>query len=171
MPRTAVNAQINHTDKIKIDQPPDIVLDDMDVKNRKPEFVEADASVLEDKEYADLLAFNEEPLTIRIEPSTEKNAATVHPVWCNGKGAECFINGRWREVTWLPVSTEIIIKRKYVAILAGAKVTSVTTEVIQRNEDEENRIHRVTSPLLSFSIIEDKNPRGHAWLTELRRRA
>lgn len=170
MPRTAVNAQLDTRD-IKVTQKPDIILDDdFDPNDREPEIVEAGEDVLK-KDYADALAFAEEPMTIRIEPSTDKNAATVHPVWCNGKGAEVLIRGRWREVTWLPVNTDLIVKRKYVAILCSAKIDQVLTTVVERpGDDPENRVQRITTPVLTFSVIEDKNPRGHAWLTGLRQR-
>lgn len=167
MPRTAVNAQILHTDDIKIAQKAPLV---GDLSDREPEIVQADESVLSDKDYADELAFNEEPITIRIEPSSEKNASTVVPVWCNGKGAEVLINGRWRSVTWLPVNTDLIVKRKYVAIMMAAKIDRIETVIIKRMDDEENKINRVTTAVCTFSVLNDPSPRGRDWFIALRQR-
>lgn len=166
MPRVAVNSQLD-TDKIKITQKPDLI---GDLKDREPEIVQADESVLTDEDQVNELQFNEDPITIRIEPSAEKNASSVHPVWCNGKGAEVFMQGRWREVTWLPVNTNLIVKRKYVAILMSAKIDRIETHVVKRMEDEENRVSRFTTPVCTFSVIHDPNPRGADWFMQLRSR-
>jgi hypothetical protein len=92
-------------------------------------------------------------------------------VWCNGRGAEILINDRWRECAYLPVGQVITTKRKYLEIIIRAKVDTVHTEI--RNMDSErpdNRVQRFTSPVSSFSIIEDRNPKGAAWVSEIRRR-
>ncbi len=124
-----------------------------------------------DKDYAAELAFNEEPLTIRLQPSSEKNAAMSMPVTVNGKPAEVYQNGRWMEVGYLPVNTTLTVKRKVVEIIARARIDTVNTEIIgPETADPRNQIRRNTSPLHSFSILEDKNPRGRAWLTELMNR-
>lgn len=123
------------------------------------------------QDYLDELAFMEEPVTIRIEPSNDKNAAGAFPAWCNGKAAEIFENGRWHEIGYLPVGRELIVKRKIVEIIVRAKVDTVHTQIIgQDSERPNNVINRFTSPVHSFSIIEDRNPRGPAWVSELRRR-
>lgn len=168
MGRTAVT--FHTSDLGGPEQKPDIV-GDAALADREGEIIEADASVLQ-KDYTDLLAFMEEPVTIRIDPSTDKNAATMVPVWCNGKGCEVLIEKRWREMPngYIPVNTNVTIKRKYLAILAGSKIDSVETVVVEHpNQDPDNRVRRVTTPTCSFSIIEDRNPRGHAWLSDLRR--
>jgi hypothetical protein len=123
------------------------------------------------QEYFDELAFMEEPVTVRLEPSSDKNAAGAFPVWCNGKGAEIMLGNRWCECAYLPVGQVLTTKRKYLEIIIRAKVDTVHTEI--RNMDSErpdNRVQRFTSPVHSFSIIEDRNPRGAAWVSELRRR-
>lgn len=117
------------------------------------------------------LAMLEEPVTIRLEPSSDKNAATSHPFWVNGKGAEVFINGRWCEITYLPVGMMLITKRKYVGVVVTSKVDTVLTKMQNMDgERPENIVQRHTSPVMSFSIIEDANPRGPAWFAELRRK-
>lgn len=164
MPRSAVNKQL-HTDDVKIDQKPAIIENE-----RAEEIVQADESVLRDMDYVNELKFNEDPVTIRIEPSSERNASSVHPVWCNGKGAEVFIRDRWREVTWLPVNIDLIVKRKYVAIMMSAKIDRVETQIIKNMDSEENRVNRITTPVCTFSIVNDPNPRGRDWFIQMRQR-
>lgn len=160
MPRRAL-----HTDDIKIEQKKDVVT----AADRDGEIVIADKPL--NKDYADELQFNEEPVTIRLEPSAEKNAPSAFPVWVNGKGCEIFENGKWRELAYLPVGRVLTIKRKYVEVIIRAKIDTVATEVKEpESETPNNVIKRFSSAVHSFSVIEDKNPKGAAWLTELRRR-
>ena len=123
-----------------------------------------------DNTYLADLAMNEEPVTIRLEPSSDKNAATAHPFWCNGKGAEILISDRWCEITYLPVGVVLVTKRKYVGIIAGANTDAIHTRMTDMDgERPGNTVQRFTSPVMSFSIIEDANPRGAAWVTAIRR--
>lgn len=124
-----------------------------------------------DPEYLVELAFMEEPVTIRLEPSADRNAISRFAVWCNGTGAETFSNGRWSSIGWLPVGQVIIVKRKVLEIIARAKVDAVHTEVREpESERPHNAVQRFTSAVHSFSVLEDRNPRGAAWLGEMRRR-
>lgn len=117
------------------------------------------------------LAMGEEPVTIRLEPSSDKNAAPSQPVWCNGKGAEVWIRDRWVELTFLPTGVEMIVKRKYVGIIIGAKIDTVRTDVRGiESERPNNVVERFTSPVCGFSILHDANPRGAAWVAEQRRK-
>lgn len=174
-----------HSDSIKIEQKPNFVLKkpgqpaearsdgdvEMDSLSERPaEIVIADPSVA-DADYQAELAFMDEPVLIRLEPSTEKNASNLFPVWVNGRGADLFINGKWVPVAWLPVGQEITVKRCVLEIIVRAKVDTIETDIIENpGQDPENRVKRFTSPVHSFSVIEDKNPRGAAWLREVRRR-
>jgi hypothetical protein len=124
-----------------------------------------------DATYMADLAMLEEPVTIRLEPSSDKNAATSFPVWVNGKGAECLINERWVEIVYLPVGMSLTIKRKYLGVIVSAKTDAVTTRIVDMDGERPNNVvSRNTSPVHSFSILEDANPRGAAWVAELRRR-
>ncbi len=119
-----------------------------------------------DEAYLAELAFYEEPVTIVINPSNHKNAASIFENWSNGTRAEMFINGRWVQVGDLPVGKRITIKRKIVEHIIRARVESVQTD----HEDAtvaspRNRIVRTPSQVHSFSIVEDKNPRGADWLS------
>lgn len=125
-----------------------------------PEVLQAD--------YTDALRFNEEPVTIRIERTGEKNPARVVDLWCNGKGAEAIVNGRWVELGALPIGVPVTTKRKYVEILARSKVDAIETRVENRDSERpDNLIDRSTSSRAPFSVIEDRNPKGAAWLTNL----
>ena len=118
------------------------------------------------------LQFMEEPVTIRIIPSGAENAPTAFPFWVNGKGAEVFQRGRWEEVTYLPVGRELTIKRKVLELVIRQKVTNVRTPASMSAEGEhpDNTVTRTTSAVCMFDLIEDRNPRGVAWLAEMRRR-
>ena len=115
------------------------------------------------------LAFNEEPMTIRLERSSEKYAPPTVPVWCNGKGAEVLNpDGKWVEITYLPVGQILTTKRKYVEVLVRAKPEDVRTvhedATVERPRNQLIRNSRSAFPL---SVIRDENPKGHTWLTQL----
>ena len=125
------------------------------------------------KDYLGELEFMEEPVTIRLEPSADKNAATAFPIWVNGKGCEVWNENQKKfiEMPYLPVGEVLTVKRKYVEVLIRAKIDTVQTDVIDRDSERPNNVvKRFTSAVHNFSIIEDRNPIGAAWLTELRRR-
>lgn len=156
-----------NTAEVKIEQAAPIET----AADRLNQVVAGDESILEDKDHAERLAMGEDPVTIIINPSNEENAPTSYPAWVNGKGAEVFLNGQWTPITYLPVGLELTTKRKYVEVLARAKTDNIRTVHDSANvERPRNLIHRTTSAVANFTIIEDKNPRGPAWFAELRRR-
>lgn len=165
MGRQPIKKEI-HSDDIKIEQKPDIIDD--------PSKYEGDiviAQQMPNKDWMNEMAFNDEPVTIRLEPSSDKNAPTSFPIWNNGTGCEVWQGGRWQVITYIPVGRVVTIKRKYLATLIGAKTDTVHTKVQEpESERPNNIIERYTSAVSSFSVIEDKNPRGAEWMQELRRR-
>lgn len=154
-----------HSDTMKVEQKPPI---------SDPSTYDGDVVLTErthDQDYIDELAFMAEPVTIRLEPSAEKNAAGAYPCWCNGKPAEVYQNGRWDAIGYLPVGRVLIVRRSILEIIIRAKIDTIQTQIIgQDSERPNNVVSRFTSPVHSFSIIEDRNPRGSAWVQELRRR-
>jgi hypothetical protein len=121
--------------------------------------------------YLDELAFMEEPVSIRLEPSSERNAATAYPVWVNGRPADVLVNGAWRQIGYLPVGQVLTVRRSVLEVIIRAKTDTIHTKVREMDgETPNNTIERYTSPVHSFSIIEDRNPRGPAWVAEMRRR-
>lgn len=132
--------------------------------------IEVDLSVA-NTDYQAELAFMEEPVTIRLQPSSDANAVTRFVVYVNGKGAEVFRNGRWYEIAWLPVGETIVIKRKYLEVIARTKIDTIRTPALEALGDHpDNRPTRFTSAVHSFSVLEDKSPRGAEWLSEIIRR-
>lgn len=171
MPRAPLDSR-----SISIEQKPDVPLPLTDPGGnpvpieREPEIVTSDKPFT--KAYYDELAFNEEWVKIRLEPTAEKNASTHFPIWVNGKGCEVLQpNGRIDEIAYIPVGLPVTIKRKYVEVIVRAKLDTIQTKVLdETSENPHNIVNRFTSAVHSFSILEDKNPLGIEWLTELRRR-
>lgn len=123
------------------------------------------------QEYIDELAFYEEPVTIVINPSTHKNAASIFENWSNGRGAEMLINGKWEIVKDLPVGKPITIKRKIVEQIIRARVMGVQT--IHEEPpvpSPRNELVRTSSHVHSFSILRDESPRSQEWLEMAYRR-
>jgi len=116
--------------------------------------------------YNTLLAFMEEPVTIRIQKSNEKYAPDTMRCWVNGKGAEQFVNGKWMQCGWLPVGHTVTTRRKYVEVLARSKQESVATRVVKHEQSEENFADRYTSTKYPFSVLND-TPQGHEWLSNV----
>jgi hypothetical protein len=106
--------------------------------------------------YAEQLAFNEEPVELRIEPGQQRNAPRVVDVSVNG------------DRRWLPVGVAIRLQRKFVEVLARAQPFSVTTEHGNATEENpRNMIHKNPFRAVPFSILHDPNPRGAAWLNKI----
>lgn len=173
MPRQALKKEI-HSSDLPIDQKRDIQHSPAD-ERAEGDIAVADPALLK-QEYLAELAFMEEPVTIRIAPGSEENAPQHILLCCNGKGCEVLLNGKWREFPggWIPVNEELTIKRKYLEVLARAKIDRIETVKPEMGASDAemavNKIRRFTRPSNAFSVLEDKNPRGAAWLTEVIRR-
>jgi hypothetical protein len=105
-----------------------------------------------DPEYMAMLAFMEEPVTIRIGTSTDKNAAQVFEININGK-LELFRRGETKTV-----------KRYFVDRMLRLKETAYTQrEVI--NSDGIKDIVNVPHTALKydFSVERDDNKLGESW--------
>jgi hypothetical protein len=154
-----------HSDKLAIEQKAPI----LDPSTYEGEVVLTERT--HEQDYLDELAFMEEPVTIRLEPSSDKNAAGALPVWVNGRMAEIFEAGAWREIGYLPVGRVLVVKRKVLEVIIRAKTDTIHTKVREMDSERPNNvIERYTSPLTGFSILEDRNPKGSAWIGEMRRR-
>jgi hypothetical protein len=117
------------------------------------EIVIADGPMLGD--YAAELAFNEEPVKVIVHESTDENAEPLVDVYCNGT-PQRFLRGQ-----------EQTVKRKFVEILARARQTSIKTTVATNGDETVNRINRHTAVRYPFSVLEDRNPKGGAWLKQV----
>jgi hypothetical protein len=159
MARPALN-----TADIKIDQK-DAIEDE-----REPTIVPASEDVLADKDYTERLAVAEEPVTIRLLPSGERNPPLSYLSSVNGKGAEVLVNGQWIEMTWLPVNVTLTTKVKYAAVLCMAKTDNIRTDYGDANvANPHNRIERSTSAVANFELLKASDRATH-WLHDQRQR-
>lgn len=120
-------------------------------------------------DYFEALQFNEEPVKILIHRSNEKNPPICTDyIAINGIAAEMLFRNGWVPIGYLPRGFAIITKRKYVGVLASSKQDTIRTDVTERpNEDPVNRVERSTIQTMSFSVLEDRNPKGQVWLERL----
>jgi hypothetical protein len=159
----------SEADEFAIGQSPDVILPATGSVTRESDIIlPVEGSDVNDK-LAEL-AFMEEPMTIYLEPNGEEEAASFADVAVNGKKAEVFYpeQNRWMAIGYLPVGVEIITKRKYVEVLARSKPQRIRTKVDDPRGDPRNVINRFTHSRYPFSVLEDKNPKGRAWLTKIR---
>lgn len=159
-----------HTEGMEIRQKDSIVFPDLDQAFERDADVEIVPEKQLIKERMEALAFNEEPIMIRIEPSSEKNAPKCVDCWVNGRGAEVFDthDNRWYSYGALPVGKVIITRRKYVEVLARSKRDEISTEIIGKDSERpENVTHRSTSQRATFSVIDDRSKKGAEWLRRL----
>ncbi len=101
------------------------------------------------------LAFLEEPVTIIVSESTDPNAEDPISVGINGR--QVFIRR----------GEPVIVKRKYVEKLARAKRESFSQNLQNTDPQRYNRLNMHTALIYPFTVIEDRNPAGHAWLRKI----
>jgi hypothetical protein len=158
-----------HTSDVETEQLPPI-FDDGSDDERLPEVILVDERMAK-KEYLADLAFNEEPVTILIQPGAEENAPNYHLCSVNGKGAEVLLDRKWIEFKYLPVGQEVTTKRKYLEVLLRSKRNTVIAGYqLQDGKDPVNTTMRPTSAAMAVTIVEDRSPRGRAWASEMLRR-
>lgn len=174
-PRSAQNnpvsfgAQETYTGDMPMSQKDDIDISLGKHVERTESFANVTGAALEGN-YASQLAFNEEPITIRIEPNPRQSEApeTHVPVVVQGKGAEVFVDGKWTELTWLPIGIILTTKRKFVEVIARARTDHIKTHHEEANvERPRNAVHRSTVQNYPVSVMQDKNPLGAEWLSRI----
>lgn len=126
----------------------------------EPEVIVTDEN-LAAKEYLDELKFMEEPVTIVLHRGREKHAPEYHDFYVNG------------QAVWVKVDTPTVLKRKFVEVMARAQPVSIETKSHAIEEDESaatiNRAIRSLSAQFPFSVVNDPNPKGAAWLAQVMR--
>jgi hypothetical protein len=185
MPRNsdAINNPVNspkkeiHTGDMHIEQRATIDMDAIEstLLRDGDSIVLAEAQTREEAaRYQAQLAFNEEPIEVRIERSNEKNAPRWVPCWVNGRGAEVFdpVGKRWQILGALPLGVPCITRRKYIEVLALAKQDAVDTRPptpsdILEGKNDVNEVDITTTAKYPFSVLKDNNPRGADWLNKL----
>lgn len=160
----------SEADEFALGQSPDIILPATGPVSREPEsIIPVEGGNSATDKLADL-AFMEEPMTIYLEPSGEEDATQFAQVAVNGKPAEVFNHeqNRWVSQGFLPIGVELTTKRKYVEVLARSKPQRIKTKVDDPRGDPRNIISRFTHSRYPFSVIEDRNPKGRAWLSKIK---
>lgn len=143
------------TNDMQIGQESELVLPTGNViRPEEPEIMIPDGPTIDD--YAKQLAFNEELVTVMVHESNSENEAPLVDVYVNGVAQ------------FFPRGEAVTCKRKYVEGLARAKPTAISTDVRERNsENPQNIINRRSALRYPFSVIEDRNPNGSAWLRKV----
>lgn len=100
----------------------------------------------------DLEAFMNEPVTIYIHVDGNAGALPVPMPTVNGVN-QAIIRGR-----------EQVVRRKYVEALARSRITSYEQQVPDSSRPENIQMNPLTSLTYPFTVREDRNPRGRAWL-------
>jgi len=105
----------------------------------------------------DEMAFMNEKLRIIINPSADKNAPKFYQVGVNGRQK------------WVMVGVPTILERCYVEVLARSQPVKIETKSGEADGDQMtyNIIERQQYAGVSFSVIEDRNPKGAAWLAKV----
>jgi hypothetical protein len=114
---------------------------------------------------AAMLKFLEEPVTIIIADSTEKDAEKMVFLSINGRGPGPGAS------PYVPRGVEVTIARKFVKQLARARSERVKSEEKVDVETAERYMSypKVSSAKYPFQVVRDENPAGRKWLSELLR--
>lgn len=113
-----------------------------------------------DKEWADMVAFSRQMVTININDSADKNAE--NPVFVGNNGEMPMVDGN---PGWLFRNKDYTIERRFVESLCRAKITTYT----QRDEvAPDGTPHKIMVPHTAlrypFRVVNDPHPRGADWL-------
>ena len=100
-------------------------------------------------------AFMNEMVTVMVHTTTDENQAPHVVVNCNGVN-QPIIRG-------IPTK----VKRKYVEILARMKETKYTQITPNPSSPDVSEMRARTGYAYPFELVEDKNPRGKAWLSHV----
>ncbi len=106
--------------------------------------------------FADELAFAEELVEIMVHDTTDPKENKLVQVAVNGKN-QYFLRGETQKV-----------RRKYIEVLARAKKTTYTQEKYADTTGAD-ALRNVPHTALQypFSVVNDPNPRGAAWLRQI----
>jgi len=118
--------------------------------------IQVHTDVLGFKDKAAALAFNEEKLTIMIHDTTDENADQLVFLSVNGRGV------------WLERAQQYKISRKYVEVLCRAKPFGI--ETVQARDfmgNQTTNIKKSSALRYPFSVLNDPNPNGAAWLRSI----
>lgn len=98
-------------------------------------------------------AFMKEPVVIRIHSTSDKNEPFVADLALNG--VRCVV----------PRERPVRIPRAFVEVLARSQVRNYSQERVTNPDAVEGMMtKRHTGCSFAFAVLQDKNPRGQAWL-------
>lgn len=100
-------------------------------------------------------AFMNEILTVVVMSSADENDTDMVPVGVNGV-MQYFKRDTYQDV-----------KRKYVEVLARRKRTDFTQILDHTMGEKMNILSRRHALKYPFQVINDPNPKGHAWLKQI----
>jgi hypothetical protein len=115
------------------------------------------------------LAFNEQPVTVVIPKSPERNAPNFVPCAVNGFGPEVWDERARRWINfegWLPVQRVLTCKRKYLEVLARARRDEFRTVEKTPNplaNQDGFVLERDTMQVAPFQVRHDASPDGADW--------
>lgn len=125
--------------------------------DRAPEVIVAGEHALTNKDYTDELAFMEEEVVVVLNRGRERYAPEFEQFGVNGK------------LIWVRTGVPTRLQRKYLEVMARSQPIDIRTRSGEDPGDNFtfNVVDRTQSASFSFSVIEDKNPRGAAWLAKV----
>jgi hypothetical protein len=100
-------------------------------------------------------AFMHELVTINVHPTTDENSPPYVILSVNGTNCP------------VPRGRTVDIKRKYVEVLARMKETRYNQIQGDSGRPDDLQLVARTGLCYPFDMIEDKNPRGRAWLSKV----
>lgn len=111
------------------------------------------AETVVNTEWAEMMQFNQDMLTVQVHDTTEKHAERIIQFWVNG------------ELQNFPRGKTVTCKRYFVDKLARCKPTTFTQD---KRRDEDGNEHMLEVPhnalRYPFTVINDPHPRGREWL-------
>jgi hypothetical protein len=137
---------------VKPNQPADIILKDGSLAT-SGNLIEPVSERL-NGEYLDELDFNEEEITIMVLETSDENAENPVTVGNNGVFKQ-FFRGQ-----------PTITKRKFVDSLIVKSGRVSTPEFINGAGERARMIRQNSAHKYPFTVIQDRNPKGAAWLTQ-----
>lgn len=116
---------------------------------------DANGKRIRPKKWYDEMAFMNEMVTVRIHPSTDRNANPLPDVYVNGR------------VQRFPRGEEITVRRCFVERLAFARLTTFENQKIKDANGDDKYIYPAhTAEVYPFTVIGD-SPKGEAWLKSI----
>lgn len=102
------------------------------------------------------LAFMNEPVTVIVHESSDPLAEPLPEIRCNGR------------LQIFPRGQEVVCRRAFVEVLARAKpVHYGNVEYVDGEGNKAVKYPQKKSLRYPFSVVDDKNPRGRAWLKKV----